>query len=268
MPPALTNPIAVGRTAEVFAWEDKTILKLYRTEFPSNWVDYEASIGRQVCAAGVRAPAIYDVIEMDGRRGIIYERIQGISMLEDLSRRPWKLFGLAHMLAELQAEMHSHPLPQLSPMREQLQRSITNAASLPQELRLPILQILGDLPDGNRLCHGDFHPGNVIMTSQGPVIIDWMTAAAGNPWADVARTCLLLTIGDPPQGTPGRMLILTARRYFYRAYLNRYLNLVPHSREQLPAWLPVLAAARLNENIPPEQEKLIAQVRTGLVKKL
>lgn len=262
--PTITHPIATGRTAEVFAWEDHTILKLYRKEFPTHWVDYEASIGRQVCAAGVRAPAVLDLVEIEGRRGIIYERIQGISMIAELARRPWKLFSLARTLAELHADLHRQPLSQLSPMREQLQRAIEAAAALPKEMKEPILQILDGLPDGDHLCHGDFHPGNVIITTQGPVIIDWMTASTGNPWADVARTCLLLSTGDVPQGMPGRLLIRTARKFFYRAYLNHYFDHAPQGRKQLLAWLPVLAAARLNENILPEQDNLLELVRTGL----
>jgi uncharacterized protein (TIGR02172 family) len=262
--PTLSHPIASGRTAEVFAWEDQTILKLYRIEFPTQWVDYEASIGRQVCAAGVRAPAVLDLVEIEGRRGIVYERIQGESMIVQLARQPWKLISLARALAELHANLHRHPLSQLSPLREQIQRSIEAAPALPKETKEPLLKILSGLPDGDRLCHGDFHPGNVIMTAEGPVIIDWMTASCGNPWADVARTQLLLTAADVPQGTPGRSLILTARKFFHRAYLKSYFDLIPDGREQLPAWLTIMAAARMNENIIPEQDRLLEIIRGGL----
>jgi len=102
------------------------------------------------------------------------------------------------------------------------------------------------------------------MTAQGPVIIDWMTASTGNPWADVARTCLLLSNGDVPEDTPNRQLIILARRFFYRAYLNHYLDHAPQGRKQLLRWMPVLAAARLNENIQPERESLVELVRKGL----
>ena len=41
-------PIAIGRTAEVFAWGPGQVLKLYRPEMPGEWRDYEAKVGRIV----------------------------------------------------------------------------------------------------------------------------------------------------------------------------------------------------------------------------
>lgn len=56
--PDLPPPFASGRTAEIFAWGEGTVLKLYRGEFPSSWVDYEYKIAREVCAVGANAPAV------------------------------------------------------------------------------------------------------------------------------------------------------------------------------------------------------------------
>ena len=53
-----------------------------------------------------------------------------------------------------------------------------------------MLNHLGSSGDGDKLCHGDFHPGNVLLTEKGAVVIDWMTASICNPWADMARTDL------------------------------------------------------------------------------
>ena len=44
---------------------------------------------------------------------------------------------------------------------------------------------------GDRLCHNDFHPDNIIFRTPeegGPVIIDWERAGVGDPIADVAGT--------------------------------------------------------------------------------
>ncbi len=41
-------PIAIGRTAEVFAWGPGQVLKLDRPEMPGEWRDYEAKVGRIV----------------------------------------------------------------------------------------------------------------------------------------------------------------------------------------------------------------------------
>ena len=83
--------IGIGRTAEVYAWGDHQILKLYRVDMPREWVHHEARIGQIVAEAGVHAPAIGETVEIDGRLGIIYERITGPAMLGALGRQPWRL---------------------------------------------------------------------------------------------------------------------------------------------------------------------------------
>lgn len=256
----------MGRTAEIFVWQEGTILKLYRDWCPPNWVDHEAHIAAVVNQAGLPAPRAFDIVEVNGRRGLVYERVDGDSMLQEMLRQPLMLPRYGRMLADLHLEMHRQSAPTLPSQRSQLEQSINAAKSLPDDLRTAALQALARLPDGDRLCHGDFHPENVLMTAKGPLIIDWMTANRGNPWADVARTHLLLTIGQTPAhiNILMRMLILVGRRTFYRAYLGRYQSQTPEGKQQFHAWIPVLAAARLNEEIANEQQALLAIVTAGL----
>ncbi len=44
--------------------------------------------------------------------------------------------------------------------------------------------------------HLDLHPGNVMLTPAGPVVIDWSNAAAGPPGADVAMAFLIMASSD------------------------------------------------------------------------
>jgi Phosphotransferase enzyme family len=40
-----------------------------------------------------------------------------------------------------------------------------------------------DVPD--TLIHGDLHPGNIVLTANGHVVVDWSNAAVGNPFVDL-----------------------------------------------------------------------------------
>ena len=84
----LSTPIAHGRTAEIYLWDEHHVLKLYRDWCPPHWVEDEARIARAVYEAGIPSPAAGEIVEMDGRQGLIYERIQGISMLQDMNTHP------------------------------------------------------------------------------------------------------------------------------------------------------------------------------------
>ena len=115
------------------------------------------------------------------------------------------------------------------------------------------------LPEDNRLCHGDFHPDNVVLTPRGPVVIDWLTAVQGAAAADVCRTLLLLEHASPPSGL--RMtLVLVLRRLFAAAYWRRYARRTGLQRSQMEAWRLPLVAARLAENLPVDERRRLLRL--------
>ena len=259
-------PLARGRTAEVFAWKDGQVLKLFFDWVPPVWVETEAKVSRLVYEAGLPAPAIEGLVEVNGRRGIVFERVEGPSMLGEWKSKPLILVRSARQLAELHAATHALVGAELPANRQRLEGSIRAAQALPAPMKEAVLSALARLPDGDALLHGDFHPDNVIMTARGPIIIDWMTATRGNPLADVARTSMLLGLAALPPGTRGRWVIEAGRKLYHATYLRRYLELRPASREEIAAWrLPILAA-RLNENIAPEQAQLLALIEALLLR--
>jgi uncharacterized protein (TIGR02172 family) len=228
-----TKPIAVGRTAEIYARGEQQVLKLYRDWCPPHWANFEARIGHIVQDAGLPVPAVGDLIEINGRRGLVYERLEGVSMFSTIVARPWTIIRFGRLTAELHAAMHSVQAPSdLPDQRDRLKGAIERAQTLPDDLRRKALAVLDTCPDGDRLCHGDFHPDNVLMTPRGPIIIDWMTATRGDPLGDVARTVLLMTVGEPPTGTLIRLLTRVRRGWMRAAYVKRYFELRPDGREQ------------------------------------
>jgi aminoglycoside phosphotransferase (APT) family kinase protein len=256
--------IGQGRIAEIYAWGKDHVLKLFREWCHPDWVDDEARIARAVHATGIRAPAVGQVVEVDGRRGIIFERVYGPSMMEQITTKPWTFVHAAPLLAELHVSMHACLAPELPSLRRRLADKIRAAEPLSPGLKEAALNALDRLPDDNVLCHGDFHPDNVLMSQSGPIIIDWPDATRGHPLADVARSQLLMQVGGLPPGTTRRWLIQSLRASFRTRYLRRYFQLRPASREQLAAWQLPVAAARLSEDIPEERERVLALVKAGL----
>jgi thiamine kinase-like enzyme len=129
-----------------------------------------------------------------------------------------------------------------------------------------LLQHLERLPDGTALCHGDFHPENVLVGEEGVFVVDWPSAMRGNPLADIARTTLLVMYSELPPDLPAREEILRQREVFYRTYLEHYQNFSGLNLTELQAWMPIVAAARLRENIPDEEPRLMQLIQEGLQK--
>ena len=256
--------IARGRTAEVFAWGDNQVLKLFLEGWPRGYAEREAQVTQAVHEAGLPAPAVEGVVEVDGRLGIVFERVDGPSMLKVLTTKPWQVVRLARILAELQAAMHSCEVPELPSLRGAVQGAIRDSVLLAEATREALLKVLEQLPDGNAVCHGDFHPDQVIMSPRGPIIIDWSNALQGNPLADVARTSFILQMGDVPSFVAGQWLIKAVRAWFYSVYLKRYLRLRPASREEITPWELLSAVARLSDGIAEEKELLLALIEARL----
>ena len=251
--------IGRGRVADVFAWGDDQALKLFRKESSLSEIEQEAAIGRAIYQAGLPVPATGEIVKIDGRYGIVFERINGRSMLAEMSAKPWKLVPYARLLAELHAAIHDVVLADLPSQRDQLQRRIQVSGALSSSQKAAALTTLERLPDNDKLTHGDFHPDNIVLTDDGAVIIDWATASQGNPIADVARTSLLLGLGELPQGTPAgiRLLIGIGRGLFRQIYLRRYFQLLPDSREVYQAWQLPIVAARSGDGIEQERVNLL-----------
>ncbi|HRW49502.1 MAG: phosphotransferase [Caldilinea sp.] len=256
--------LGTGRTAEVYDWDDGHVLKLFHTTMPFASVAAEARSAQIVTAAGLPVPAAVDpLVEVDGRFGIIFARLDGPTMLALLANEPQWLEELAGQFGALHAQMHRHTCRELPSQREALARAIDYAPALPDHLRERALHRLDRLPGGAAICHGDFHPDNIVMTAQGPVIIDWMTATSGNPAADVARTMLLFRTADAPESNPVRAATLEqARHHFYATYRRAYAEQVHLTAAETDAWLPVVAAARLAEQIAGEEDRLLSIVET------
>ena len=257
------EPIAQGRTAEIYPWTDGKVLKLFRDGSPVKGAVKESRLVRLVREAGLQVANVDGLVEVDGRVGLVYEYHEGRSLLHAMVARPWSILWGALLFADLQIGLHSCVVEGMPAQRQRLENRIDDAGILPRETRDALIQALRDLPDGDRLCHGDFHPDNVLLDADGPTIIDWADATRGNPWADVAQTTVLLDVSPAPEGTPRVWLVNMFRGLFQAIYRRRYVSLRPIGRASLSAWRPLVAAARLADCPPAEREGLLAIVETS-----
>lgn len=258
--------IAQGRSAEVYAWNEKQVLKLFYAWCSPNVVRQEMKNATVAGSKNFPTPKVIGRKKIDGRLGIIYERVDGPTMLSMLSTKPWRLFSLARQFAELHSQMHEEKVSGLRSVHSSLRKSIEEVEHLSSTQKSDIRQLLNTLPDGTTLCHGDFHPDQVLLTAQGPMIVDWTDAHQGNPLADVAITSIALTIGQLVEASWAmRTLTTLARGFFYRIYLTRYLELNPTvTQQQIKTWMILAAVARLEQDIPGEQQALLNLVEANL----
>jgi hypothetical protein len=169
--------ISQGRSADVFDLGDGRVLRRYRD--PDHGCESEAAVMAFARSHGIPVPELFDAQGPD----MVLERVDGPTMLEVMGKRPDKTPGLLRTLAGLHRAVHR--------------------VEAPSDLRAPF-------GPGASLLHLDFHPGNVILSPHGPVIIDWPNAVKGPGEADDLNTWLLLKTST----VPGGLLIRSAARVF------------------------------------------------------
>ncbi|MBL8063659.1 MAG: phosphotransferase [Anaerolineales bacterium] len=260
-PISLDQPLARGRTADAFEWDDGHILKLFHNWFPLEDIEYEMKIARAVYDSGVKSPAVHELVQVQGRNGLVYERVRGESMLAMFQRKPWLAFTYARTFARLHAQMHECVIDADVPKQHRrLQSKIRDANALPVLVKASLLRSLEEMPDGDRVCHGDFHPANVLLSESDSTIIDWIDASRGNPAADVARTSIIL-LGALANKQIRNPLMRIFIRFFHRTYLREYTRLHGLDEFEYRRWLPIVAGARLSENIPELEKWLVQQAK-------
>ena len=255
--------VGEGREADVFAWDEGTVLRLLHRSSDLTRVEREAAAMRAAADGGVDVPNVHGTTLVEGRAGLIMDRVDGPDLIALMGRRPWAVPRVARIVGRAQARMHDVVAPDNLPsLRELVRRKIDVATDLPSELADFALKKLDALPDGDRLCHGDFHPGNVLLGRDGPAVIDWTGASRGDPAADLARTRLLLRQGAIPEHMPALIRGLNAfgRGAFFRLYLRAYARELPIDEDRVDRWEVVRVADRVMEGIDAEQPVLLGQL--------
>ncbi len=189
------------------------------------------------------------------------ERVSGVTMLRWATSFPWRVYTSAKIMARLQAEMHSKTYGDIPKTLDQLKFGVEENSDVDDETKSLALERLGSLPDGASICHGDFHPDNIIMSKSGPVIIDWQNCAKGHPAADVARTVVLVESGMPLVYGVRRTVIELARKIFLSMYLKEYFRITGMVWEDVSPWLLPVGVNYLNEIFPEQMEDGLAYIR-------
>jgi aminoglycoside phosphotransferase (APT) family kinase protein len=243
--------LAAGNVAEVFEW-DSQVVKLYRSPAAKPAAFREAAIHAAVEAMGIPVPAVWGVRQIGSRWGVVFDRVRHASFAEQMRGDPIAMPRYLERLAQLHTFIHAHPAPQLSSLKIRLATRMDRTELLDEPRKQVLLSGRAAMPEGDRLCHGDFHPINVLGELSRPVVIDWPDACRGDPAADVCRSYLLLKLHAEEIAEP---------------YLEAYcrINNAPESsrtinkvtRRAILDWLPYVAAARLAENVPNDHDRLL-----------
>ncbi|WHY31561.1 aminoglycoside phosphotransferase family protein [Bacillus wiedmannii] len=244
----LGNPIAKGNTAEIYLCDNK-VVKLFEQYLPNTESLYEAQKQKYAYSRDLHVPKVFEVTEIQGRQAIIMEYVEGESVGELLLNNLNKAEYYINICVNEQKKIHAIRVntDEIESMRERLERQIKSVHKLDKKQKKSILNKLHSIKFEPRLCHGDFHPFNLILSEKNVNIIDWVDACSGDIRADVFRTYLLYT-----------------QSYIELAemYLRIYCSNTELTRDEIFQWAPIMIAARFSEKVSPQNEVYLNKLLT------
>lgn len=250
----LGDLIKSGSTAEIFEFSTSTfsgVIKLFFPFIPEEWARTEY---QNTLIAGSKlsfSVQTYGIVKVKSRIGLLLNLSKGISLSEYVLKHPSKLLSIPQKMAEIHTQIHEvNTVDELPELEHRFFYSLTRLDFLPDEKKEKLQQYFHTLPKGTSLCHGDFHFGNLLLSSskaQSVTLLDWGDTHKGNAMYDVCRTYLLLKSPSEKPVWIYRFFATFIKRRIAANYLNAYQKITGCTPQDLEKWEIIVAVIRLSE---------------------
>ena len=225
--------VGQGATSKIYRDGDRAI-KFYESIRYED-VLREASNQKAAFEAGLPVPAVIDVCKLEGNAvALDMEYIDGQPLLQ-LKMDKFERKAAIETLVKLQCRVHKAEANNLPKQSERFMQRISQSPYLNDTDKKHLSDLLDSLDTSqNCLCHGDFHPLNILYDGSKHWIIDWVDATTGSPLADACRTYLIF------------------KQFITRMagiYLKAFCKEAKVKQDDVLAWLPIVAAGRMSENL-------------------
>ena len=221
-------------------------IKIFENDFKKSDILNEALNQARVEETGLRIPKLLEVRKTDGKWSILTEYVEGATLQSLMEESPEQVKSYMEQFVLLQREIQSKRSPLLTKLKDKMNRKISQSG-LNATTRYDLHTRLNAMPDHIKVCHGDYHPNNVIVDKDGRLfVVDWAHATQGNGSADAARTYLLFK--------------LQGKDEWARLYLDMFCDMNDVAKQYVLRWTPIVAASQLVKEKPEEREFLLRWV--------
>ena len=275
------NKIGEGACAEVFEWEDQSkIVKVAKPNTSTRALQEELHHCRIAWECGLPVPKPFEQVNIEGRFGIVFERILGETFLKrfidgavkqsqlNLPIHVSENYSDVRMTARLLYQIHTHSVPDMPSQRDYIKHDIRLASYLTEVEKAAVIALLDQLPLKHQLCHGDPNPANILLRDNDAVVVDWSNATTGNPEADLAEYIVMIRYAILPSDWPNEVSVVlnATRETIIRIFMEEYEKLSGIGYADIEPWIAPIAARKLSADAMSLEEKhlLVKEIRRRL----
>ena len=232
-------------------WQQPLVVRVKPRREAIDVARVEAARHEWLAEIGYPVPRILEVLEPDVLGPLpaqVMVRAPGRMLFDAVKHQPWTTRRRLHQLARLQVDLHRLPVEGFPHTGDLVDRRLALPRQLAEELHDPALS--DALEQTERLvprlrsapasvCHGDFHPLNVLVDGPSASVIDWSDAGIGDRHGDVARTILLFELASiAATNRVERSVLVAAGPIVSKRYRRAYERLLPLEAERVALWRP------------------------------
>lgn len=257
---------ARGRSSEAFKLEDGRVLKLFFEDYPKEFAEKEFKNTKIASDTGCTTMKVYEMVEQDGRSGIVMDYIDGVSQNDMPTKNPAYLLKGGKDLAKCHQIVHTKKSHELDDVRKYCVELLDEEtfSALTDDEKQKAKNYIMSLPEDDTIIHLDFHTGNVLVDSKGNcTVIDWMTAQRGNRAIEVAMMEFLFSEAELfPGSSKLQLAFYTAvRGMIGKQYFKLYQQLMPISAEEIDKYRLLALIIRRSWNIEFEAKNLLNKIK-------
>lgn len=273
------SKIGAGACGEVYRLDDETIIKLYYPHVSKETIELEKSLAKKAFVMGVPTAISYDIVDCDGRTGVVYELIKSKTIGELIREDESRLEEYVAMYADVCRQIHSITAePGILPTFKELNREdIPKVVEITDEERQLLYDFLDMLPDPMNCLHGDLNINNIMVQNGECCLIDMGEFSTGTPMFDISRIIFSMEFATPdedeynsfykmPQTTVTRILRLFLRDYFGCDSLEEAAAKNPEVEWLYPlAWFRCCTSMLKGDRWPEKRAMVHALLREKLI---
>ncbi len=194
--------IGRGACGECYRIDDETIIKLYYEGGDIAMIEHEKALAKKAFVMGIPTAISYDIVEADGRKGVVYELIKSKTLGELIRSDRSKLDEYVAMYVDICKKINSIHTndPEIPSFKDMNRADIARVTGVSDEEIQMLHRFIDLVPDGDTCIHGDLNINNIMVQDGECCLIDMGELSTGMSMFDLSRIAFSMVYANTEKG--------------------------------------------------------------------